>query len=261
MATSLLAASRPTELSASSLLGRTSPLVKAAVAAAWLAGMALRLDPWPPFVLGLGALTGGWVFGAIRPARFLRWLAPLAVAALSVGAFNALFSAAAADPAAVELVRVGPVRITEGAAVAGLALAARVLAIAAASAVFVLTTTPTALADALVQQARLADRFAYGALAAYQAVPRLAADLADLRAARRTRGLRGGWRPRVIFGLLVLAIRHADRLALAMDARAFGTARRSTYRPMPFTWRDPVVLAAGLAMLLLALLAGGTLGP
>ena len=261
MAVAALAAARPTDPSEASLLGRTSPLVKLVVATAWLIGMALTLDPGPPAVLAAMALLAGPAFGAVRTRRIVAWMAPLWVAALGLGLFNALFAAANADPAAVEAFRLGPVRVTGPALAAGLALGLRVLAIASVSGLFVLTTSPTRLADALVQQAHFSPRFAYGALAAYQAVPRLADDLADLRAARRVRGLRGGWHPRVFLGLLVLAIRHADRLALAMDARAFGTGPRSAYRPVHAGWRDAAVLAAGLGLPALALVTGGTLGP
>ena len=46
------------------------------------------------------------------------------------------------------------------------------------------TTDSTKLVDSLVQQARVPERFAYGTLAAYQAIPRFAEDLATLRQAR-----------------------------------------------------------------------------
>jgi energy-coupling factor transport system permease protein len=105
--------------------------------------------------------------------------------------------------------------------------------------------------DALVQQARVPERFAYGALAAYQAVPGLAEDLVTLRQARRVRGLRG-WHPRLLVGLLVRAIRHADQLALAMDARAFGSGPRSTFRPIRWGWPDLAVGISGVAALGLA---------
>jgi energy-coupling factor transport system permease protein len=259
--TLLAAATRHPETGRPSLLAETSPVVKLAIAGAWLVGLALSLDPRPPLVLLAVALLAGLLVGGVPPRRLVAWLAPLVLAALGLGTFNAFLAAANADPTAHELVRLGPLRMTDAGARAGAALGLRVLAIAATSAVFVLTTTPTRLADALVQQARLPARFAYGALAAYQAVPRLATDLVDLRAARRTRGLSGGWHPRLLFALLVLAIRHADRVALAMDARAFGTWPRSTYRPLRWTWRDAAVIAGGAAALLLALWAGGTLGP
>jgi energy-coupling factor transport system permease protein len=122
--------------------------------------------------------------------------------------------------------------------------------------VFTQTTDSTRLVDALVQQGRVPDRFAYGALAAYQAIPRLAEHLLTLRQARRIRGLRGSWHPRILLALLVLAIRHGDRLALAMDARGFGSGPRSTYRVVAWTWLD-AALGAGAAIVLFAALASG----
>ena len=121
---------------------------------------------------------------------------------------------------------------------AGVGLAARVIAIASVGVVFGQTTDSTRLVDSLVQQARVPERFAYGALAAYQAIPRLADQLTTLRQARRIRGLRWSWHPRLLVGLLVLAIRHGDRLALAMDARAFGSGPRSRYRVVRWSWLD-----------------------
>jgi energy-coupling factor transport system permease protein len=132
----------------------------------------------------------------------------------------------------------------------------RVAAIAAVGGVFALTTDSTRLADALVQQARVPARFAYGALAAYGAIPRFAEDLATLRQARRIRGLRAGWHPRLFVGLLVLAIRHADRMAVAMDARAFGSGARTPYRQVRWTWMDAAVGTGAVAILAIALLAG-----
>ena len=241
-----------TDAQESSLLGRTSPLVKLGVAVTWLVGLALTLEPGPPIFLATLALAAGLTVGHVPPRNLARGLAPLVVAAASIALANLLWSGQNTDPAATELARVGPFRITREAAEAAAALAARVLAIVSVGAVFAQTTDPTRLVDALVQQARLPERFAYGALAAYQAVPRLAEDLATLRQARRIRGLRG-WHPRLLVGLLVRAIRHADQLALAMDARAFGSGPRSTFRPIRWGWPDPIVGVGGLVALWLAL--------
>ena len=119
-----------------------------------------------------------------------------------------------------------------------------------------LTTDSTRLVDALVQQAGVSPRFAYGALAAYQAIPRFGEDLMTLRQARRLRGLRGGWHPRLLVSLLVLAIRHGDRVALAMDARAFGSGPRGRYREVRWGVLDGVVGSAAAAILIVALATG-----
>jgi energy-coupling factor transport system permease protein len=237
-------------------LGQTSPVVKLAVALVWLIGMAFTLEPMTPLVLALVALGAGLQLGRIPPGDLARVLAPLWIAALGVGISNMLFSASNGDPAATTFLTVGPVRITTDAVANGVALILRVAAIACVGAVFTLTTDSTRLADALVQQASVPERFAYGALAAYQSIPRFAEDLSTLRQARRIRGLRGGWHPRLLVGLLVLAIRHGDRLALSMDARGFGSGPRTFYRIVRWSWLDLGVVVGAVAILAVALALG-----
>jgi energy-coupling factor transport system permease protein len=239
----------PSDSQLDSQLGRTSPLAKLGIALAWLVGLALTLEPGPPLILAATAFGAGLTLGGIRPVDLLRAVAPLWLAALGVGTFNALFSASNGDPAATELMTLGPLRLTAEAVANGVALALRVVAIGCVGAVFALTTDPTRLADSLVQQARVPERFAYGAPAAYGSIPRFGEDLATLRQARRIRGLRGSWHPRLLTGLLVLAIRHGDRMALSMDARAFGSGPRTRYREMHWQARDLyLVLGAGVAL-------------
>ena len=236
-----------------SLLGRTSALVKLGVAAVWLIGLATTPDVRVGAFLAAAGLLSIPLLGGVPVERVARRLAPLLLAAAGIFVTNLLFSAHNADPAASVLVTLGPLRVTDEALAVAAGLGARVLAIVAVGSAFALTTDATGLADALVQQGRVSPRFAYGALAAYQAVPRLADDLGTIRAARRIRGLRE-WHPRILVGLLVRAIRHADQLALAMDARAFGSGPRTTYRPLRLGPADVGVGVAGVVLLLAALL-------
>jgi energy-coupling factor transport system permease protein len=242
-----------------SILGRASPLTKLAVALVWLIGLALTTQPWPPITLTVVALVSGVVLGRVPPAVLARAIAPLWVVALVVLVSNTVFGAANPDPTATELLRVGPLRVTHEALGTAVGLGLRVVAIASVGAVFALTTDSTRLVDALVQQARVPERFAYGALAAYQAVPRFAEDLATLRQARRIRGLRGSWHPRLLVGLLVLAIRQGDRMALAMDARAFGSGPRTSYRVVRWQALD-LAIAVSSAFVLGGALALGSVG-
>jgi energy-coupling factor transporter transmembrane protein EcfT len=235
-----------------SLLGRVSPLTKLAVAAVWLLGLAFTARHVPPLSIAVIALGSGIVVGCIPVRSLVRAILPLWAVAAVVVISNILFGAANTDPAASEIVRIGPLRVTSEAVATATALGLRVVAIASVGAVFALTTDSTRLVDSLVQQAGLSARFAYGALAAYQAVPRFGEDLASLREARRLRGLRGGWHPRLLVGLLVLAIRHGDRVALAMDARAFGSGPRTRYREV--RW-GPLDLALGLGATVVLVLA------
>lgn len=231
-----------------SLLGRVNPLVKLGIALVWLLGLGLTVDVRPPLILTFVALVAGLSLGALEPAVLARRLAPLGIAAVTIALTNLLFSTHNPDPLATELFRIGPLRVTAEAAVAAAGLGARIVSIISVGAVFALTTDATHLVDSLVQLGRVSPRFAYGTLAAYQAVPRLFDDLVTLRSARRLRGLRE-WHPRLLVGLLVRAIRHADQLSIAMDARGFGSGPRSTYRRV--TWAALDAIAAGAAAFIL----------
>ena len=236
-----------------SLLGRASPLTKLAIGLAWLGLLLVAVDSRPALVLIAASTTGCLWLGGVPVRRFARAWAPFLVAALGVLLVNTMLGAANLDAANPTLLRLGPLRVTGAALAVGVALGLRVLAVAAVGVAFALTTEATRLADALVQQAHLPERFAAGALAAQQAVPRLALDLATLRQARRVRGLR---HPRLLLALLILAVRRAGRVALAMDARGFASgAPPSRYRVVAWGRPDLVVGVAGLGALGLAALS------
>ena len=77
-----------------SVLGRISPVVKLGVALLWLVGLALTLHPLPPVLLAGVALAAGLTLGGIPPRSLGRTLAPVWLAALTIGLSNMLFSAA-----------------------------------------------------------------------------------------------------------------------------------------------------------------------
>lgn len=115
------------------------------------------------------------------------------------------------------------------------ALALRVLAVALPGVLFVASTDPVRVADALTIHWRVSTRWAYGALAAIRLAPLLVTEWQTIRLARRARGVDAGRNPvaavrlagGAAFTLLVGAIRRGSRLATAMDARGFdSTATR-----------------------------------
>jgi energy-coupling factor transporter transmembrane protein EcfT len=238
-----------------SVLGRTNPPVKLGVALGWLLGLGFTVDVRPPAVLIVVAVGAGVALGSLEPRRLASRIAPFALAAVGIALTNLLFSVHNTDPLASELFRLGPLRVTAEGLGAAVGLGTRIAAIVSIGAVFTLTTDVTRLIDSLVQLGHVSPRFAYGALAAYQAVPHLVEDLTTLRGARRLRGLRE-WHPRLLVGLLVRAIRHADQLAIAMDARGFGSGPRTTYRPVAWTTLDAIVAAVAAVILVVALALG-----
>lgn len=143
-----------------------------------------------------------------------------------------------------------------GALEIGFATSLRLGAILALSLIGGLTTSGPDLVRASVQHLRVPYRIGYTALAAFRFVPRFRHELGVIRAAHRVRGHHGGRGPfaRVARGwgyivpLLAGAIRHAERVALAMDARAFGAHPTRTERHLvPWRRRDTAFAAISIA--------------
>src|SRR5262249_8819295 len=148
-------------------------------------------------------------------------------------------------------------------------LAERSMAIATFSVLLIMSTDPTELIRSLVQQAHFPPRFAYPTLAAYRFLPLLSSEFESIRLAHRLRGVgrsRGvvGWlreQGRMTLPLLANAIRRAERVALAMDARGFGSAHaRTHFRWIAFTRADVALVlvstVCGVGILLLSAALG-----
>jgi len=131
---------------------------------------------------------------------------------------------------------------------------------------FVLSTDPTDLGDSLAQTFRLPARFVLAALAALRLVGILFGEWNTLGQARRARGLGAGQGPlgRIktgagqAFALMVQAIRRGSRLAVTMEARGFGTGKRSWARVPAYSRRDAYVAVA--AAVIVACAYGVSLG-
>ena len=246
-------------------LARANPIAKLAAALVVMVALFLAVDPVTPALVLVAELAAVPLTG-IAPGALARRVWPLGLAAVGVGFANALLAAA---PGGVPLVEIGPVAITTGSLLIGLALALRVAGIAFVGILALATTDPTDLADALTQQLRVSPRVAVGSLAAFRLLPVFAQEWETLRLARRARGVDAGRSPvaavRIFFGLtlamLVAAIRRAIRLATAMEARGLGTRRcRSVARPQRMRATDwgliAVAVSVGLAATAVSLAAG-----
>jgi len=221
-------------------LARANPVAKLAAAAILMAVLFFGSGLRPPIVILLGILSI-LPFTGLRTRQLLARSWPLLVAAILVGTFNVLLAPASSA---------GP-DVT-----GGVALGLRLMGIALSGVLAVATSDPTELADSLQQQARLSPRLAVGAMAATRMLPILAVEWQLLGMARRARGVSAGWSPilaaRLAFGrllaLLVGSIRRATRLALAMDARGFGSEPcRTIARPQRMGLADwGLIVAAGI---------------
>ncbi len=189
-------------------------------------------------------LVGARITGRIALLLFVA----LPVAAAVIGLSMSLWT----DPARVggeAIARIGGWTLSTGALTVGFATGLRLAAIVALALIAGLTTTGPDLVRASVQQLRVPYRIGYTALAAFRFVPRFGHELDVIRQAHRVRGANGGRGPLAaaarwwgyLVPLLAGAIRHAERVALAMDARAFGAHPDRTERHLvPWRVRDTV---------------------
>ena len=156
--------------------------------------------------------------------------------------------------------------ITEGSLAAAFSMMIRSLAMILPTFAFVLSTDPTDLADSLARTFHLPARFVLAALAALRLVGILFGEWNTLGQARRARGLGAGQGPigRIktgagqAFALMVQAIRRGSRLAVTMEARGFGTGKRSWARVPVYSRRDAYVAVA--ASVIVACAYGVSLG-
>lgn len=147
--------------------------------------------------------------------------------------------------------------------------ALRVAAIAMLSVLAGAASTRTGLTDALMQNARVPYRIGYTAYAATGYPARLAEQQRIIVDAQRVRGGRRRRGPiarvsRSLHGavaLLIDALRHSERMALAIESRGFGMHERRTWRRiMPWRVGDTVYVAVAVGVTAAAWLAVGFAG-
>lgn len=242
-------------------LHHLNPLAKlVAVIPAMALLVATRDLVTPGVILALSYLL--ILSGARMGRRLIAMLAigiPVAIGVLMVGFAVWIAPGQVADtPVALQL---GDWRLHQGALVIGLATAVRLAAILALALIGGITTRGPDLVRASVQQLRVPYRIGYTVLAAYRFVPRFGYELGVIRAAHRVRGHGFGGRfggrgpiARLVRGwgyivpLLASGIRHAERVALSMDSRAFGAhATRTERHLVPWRPRDTVFVVAVIA--------------
>ncbi|WP_165164371.1 energy-coupling factor transporter transmembrane component T family protein [Corynebacterium qintianiae] len=151
----------------------------------------------------------------------------------------------------------GLINVTELSLSLAAAAVARVLAVVLPVAVLSADVDPTDLGDGLSQVLKLPERFVIGAVAALRMLTLLREDLDAMRMSRRARGVADSGRFRyffsLAFGVLVMSLRRAGKLAAAMEARGFGSGPRTHARVSALGQRDWVVMVVCLAGALLSL--------
>ncbi|MBS1896243.1 MAG: energy-coupling factor transporter transmembrane protein EcfT [Actinobacteria bacterium] len=197
----------------------------------------------------------------LRPGTVLRRLALLLVVAPVAGVSMLLYAA----PGGQVFFSFGFAHISEASIQLAIAVSIRVVALGLPTILLFARMDPTALADALAQVAHLPSRFVLGVLAGTRMLGLFLDDWRTMALARRARGVgdRGVLRRFVTmsFVLLVFAVRRGTKLALAMEARGFGSDIPRTWaRPSRLSGRDAIALAGGAAIMALSIAAAVLLG-
>ncbi len=246
----------------STALARCNPLTKIAVALILMVGALLSIDLASAGVVLLAAVLALPATGLDLVAAAKRlWFLP-------AGALLAAWGTALlAEKTGDVVVDVGPVLFTTGSLAAAAAIFVRALALAIPLIVLASTIDPRDLADSLIQHLRLPEVVVVSVLAASRLLGLLVSEWQVLAMARRARGVAGGSPLRRtgslfsgVFVLLVVSIRRATTLAMAMEGRAFGRPGRTWRRRSKFAVRDVVAVLLSLAVCAVAIGAAHMLG-
>lgn len=234
----MTAATTVVPASATSLLERIDPLAKVMAVLPAMAFLIFARDLLLPLLMiGMAVLL--LIAGARLTAR--GWLTLAISVPVLVGFFGLVFALWANPERAPESTVYwsgGIWMLTQAGIVTGFATATRLAALVLLALVIGTTTTARQLVLAMITHLRLPYRVGYAILVGIRFVPQTRAELRTLDQARQVRGLADGHGPvaavrRWWSYLLPLAaggLRRASRVALAMDARAFGAHPTRTER-------------------------------
>ncbi len=249
----------------SSPLGRWNPAAKALAILIVSLLLTVIFDPVTPLVILFLSILITVVFGRVSPLALLAGLAPAVALAAGLVWTNLLFGRAEGQI----WWHWGPLTLSKASLFIGLSLGLRVLCFASYSLLFLTTTEPSRFILSLMQHLRVPYRFGYAMLAVYRFLPMLGAEFLLIRGAHRIRGAperRGvaGWVQQVVrytIPLLAAALRRAERVAIAMEARGLGPGlQRTYYRLVPVRPIDIVAAVALVGINALVLVVSWKLG-
>lgn len=192
----------------------------------------------------------------LRIMTVLKRLLPIAIFAPVAGMSMLLY----AEPAGTVYWSFGFATISSDSIELAIAVSLRVLALGLPTILLFGRTDPTELGDALAQVARLPSRFVLGVLAGTRMLGLFLDDWRTMALARRARGVGDSGAIRRFFSmafvLLVFAVRRGTKLAMAMEARGFGSDTPRTWsRPSRLHARDALAVLGGSLIMALALWA------
>ncbi len=249
-----------------SLLHRTDPRTKIVSAFLFMVVLFLVSGFTALLLLAAGVLAGVIIAG-IPPLWLYRGIKPVLLLVAITFLFQLLLFGGDVWRS------LGPFNLYREGALQGGFLALRLVLLILSSSLLTLTTPPVQLTDGLGRLMAPLGRLRFPAhelammmTIALRFIPTLLMDLDRIIKAQMARGAvsrRGGLVQRardtmpILIPLFIMSFRHADDLALAMESRCYRGGRGRTQRhKLRFGWRDALLAAIVLALLLAALWVG-----
>ncbi|MEY8437034.1 energy-coupling factor transporter transmembrane component T [Atopobiaceae bacterium 24-176] len=257
-------------MAGTSFLHRADPRVKTVAVAMAMASTFLVTTP-AQALLATAAFLALCASARLSPVRCLRTCLPVIAGLVLISCLNLFVTRTGAT-----LWSFGPLSVTEGGARWAALYSVRLTLLVLTGSILLVTTTPTELAGAFSSLLSPLERVGVpvGSVAlvlslALRFVPTLGDELESVREAQEARGgsmAAGGVASRVraltsvLVPALTGALRHAQGLSLALEARGFDPSRpRTSWKPPKVRGGDvafALVCAAYLAALLAACLLG-----
>ena len=237
-----------------SLFHTMNPVAKLVAIGLSMIMLTVSFDPVVPGVLLVVVLVLACSYGKVPFLAMIKGLIPFLLLGFGFFWMQIAFARDASGPI---LLTLGPISVYQEAMIRGMALALRVLCYAAYALLFVATTDPSEFILSLMQQGKLPPVYGYSILAAYRFFPLYQSEYQILKEAHQVRGANEGqsfWGTikklkRYAIPLLAQAIRKAERVAIAMEAKGFtGKRERTYYRKLKVHLSD-VIIASALILL------------
>lgn len=224
---------------------RVSPLAKLAASGVIALALLATLDAVSASVALLLELPLLF-FAGLSARGLIARLAVLISAAVLTGVTIALYG----DGSGRVYFTFGLIEVSDGSLALALASALRVLAIALPAVVLFATVKAQALGESLGQRTRLPIRFVLGTTVAFRLISVVADDWRTLQMARISRGLPAAKGVRnffsASFALLILTLRRAETISLAMQVRGFDAITDRTWAtPSRFAWPEWLLIVVG----------------
>lgn len=233
------------------MLKSINPSIKAITVCIVGVSLAFLYDPITPLIYLIFTIAVTFTIGNISIKRWLLLFAPFVFLSLGFAWMTMLYTG--------DKFRGGDVmfsfwwfEVTSDSMMVAASLALRSLCFTALSFMFVLTTDSTKFMLSLMQQLKLPPKLTYGILAGYRFLPTFKHELEILRQAHKIRGIGKpkGVKQRLLqlrrylIPLMANAIRKAERVAIAMESKAFtGSPDRSHYHKLTVKKKDWLFLS------------------